>query len=185
MAGISVGGIMPNRKPYSGNILPNVDHLPHTHSLKDMAFSKGMPKWGLHLADELEKMVQFHDPSTVAAVIIEPVAGSTGVLVPPEGYLERVREICTKHDILLIFDEVITGFGRVGSAFATTKFNVTPDMITCAKGLTNAIVPAGAVICHGKLMDAIHHAAHQNPETQLELYHGYTYRCVTATLTSS
>lgn len=173
--GISVGGIMANRKNYSGNLLPNIDHLPHTHSLKDMAFSRGLPKWGAHLADDLEKLIQFHDPTTIAAVMIEPVAGSTGVLVPPEGYLQKVQEICKKYDILLIFDEVITGFGRVGGSFATEKFNVTPDMITCAKGLTNAMVPAGAVICNGKLMDAIHSAAHQNPETQIELFHGYTY----------
>jgi beta-alanine--pyruvate transaminase len=166
---------MPNRKQYSGNLLPNVDHLPHTHSLKDMAFSRGLPKWGAHLADELEKLILLHDPSTVAAVMIEPVAGSTGVIVPPEGYLQKIHDICKKYDVLLIFDEVITGFGRVGSSFATEKFNITPDMITCAKGLTNAMIPAGAVICNGKLMDAIHAAAHQNPDVQIELFHGYTY----------
>ncbi|RYG61478.1 aminotransferase class III-fold pyridoxal phosphate-dependent enzyme, partial [archaeon] len=131
--GISIGGIMPNRKNFSGGLLPFVDHLPHTHSLPHMAFSKGLPKWGAHLADELERLVQLHDPSTIAAVFIEPVAGSTGVLPPPEGYLKKIREICSKHDILLVFDEVITGFGRLGASFATEKFDVTPDMSTCAK----------------------------------------------------
>lgn len=174
--GISVGGIMPNRKAYSANMLPFVDHLTHTHSLKDMAFSKGLPKWGGHLADELEKLIAFHDASTIAAVIIEPVAGSTGVLVPPEGYLQKIREICTKHGILLIFDEVITGFGRVGASFATVKYDVNPDMITCAKGLTNATVPAGAVICQSHIFDTIYSGAHKAPEMQIELFHGYTYR---------
>jgi beta-alanine--pyruvate transaminase len=174
--GISVGGIMPNRKPYSAQMLPFVDHLAHTHSLKDMAFSKGMPTWGGHLADELEKLIQFHDPSTIAAVIMEPVAGSTGVLVPPEGYLKKIKETCDKHGILLIFDEVITGFGRLGASFAAEKFDVTPDMITCAKGLTNAVVPAGATICQSHVFDTIYNAAHKGPEMAIELFHGYTYR---------
>jgi len=173
--GIGVGGILPNRKAFSGNSLPFVDHIPHTHSLKDMAYSRGLPTWGKHLAEELERLVLFHDPSTIAAVIIEPVAGSTGVLVPPEGYLKRIREICTKHDILLIFDEVITGFGRVGGSFATTKYNIQPDIITCAKGLTNGVMPAGAVICHGDIFDTMQKQAHKAPGTQVEFFHGYTY----------
>jgi beta-alanine--pyruvate transaminase len=173
--GISIGGISPNRKAFSGALLPHVDHLPHTHSLKDMAFSRGQPTWGAHLADELERIVTLHDPSTIAAVFVEPVAGSTGVLPPPQGYLERLREICTKHGILLVFDEVITGFGRLGSSFGTVKFNVTPDMITCAKGLTNASVPAGAVICQGHVFDSIYNTAHSQPDVQIEFFHGYTY----------
>ena len=175
--GISVGGIMANRKAFSGALLPQVDHLPHTHSLKDMAFSKGLPTWGGHLADELEKLITLHDASSIAAVIVEPVAGSTGVLPPPVGYLKRLREICDKHDILLIFDEVITGFGRLGASFATEKFDVTPDMICCAKGLTNASVPAGAVICQKRIYDAMMTAAEQGgPTNTIEFFHGYTYR---------
>lgn len=173
--GISIGGLSPNRKAFSSGLLPFVDHISHTHSLKDMAFSKGLPKWGKHLAEDLERVIALHDPSTIAAVFIEPVAGSTGVLPPPEGYLERIREICTKHGILLVFDEVITGFGRVGASFATEKFNVTPDIITCAKGLTNAAVPAGAVISQSHVFEAIHKAAHAQPDTQVEFFHGYTY----------
>lgn len=167
---------MPNRKAYSGALLPNVDHLPHTHSFKDMAFSRGQPEWGAHLADELERLIALHDASTIAAVFIEPVAGSTGVLPPPKGYLERLREICTKHDILLVFDEVITGFGRLGASFATEKFNVTPDIITCAKGLTSAVIPAGAVICQDKIFDTLYNATHSKPEYAIEFIHGYTYR---------
>lgn len=173
--GISVGGLVANRKTFAGNSLPYVDHLPHTHSLKDMAFSRGLPKWGDHLADELEKLLTFHDPSTIAAVVIEPVAGATGVLPPPEGYLKKIREICTKHGVLLIFDEVISGFGRLGASFATTKFDVKPDIITSAKGLTNAAVPAGAVITQSHIFDTIHAAAHKNPDMQVEFFHGYTY----------
>ena len=175
-AGISVGGLAYNRKTFGGNLLPNVDHLRHTHSLHDMAFSRGQPTWGAHLAEDLERLVALHDASTIACVIIEPVAGSTGVLPPPVGYLERIREICDKHDILLIFDEVITGFGRVGSSFASKHFNIMPDMITCAKGLTNAAVPAGAVICQPHIFDAIQKPVHQTPGYQIEMYHGYTYR---------
>jgi beta-alanine--pyruvate transaminase len=174
--GISVGGISPNKKVFNAALLPHVDHLPHTHSLKDMAFSKGQPTWGAHLADDLERIVTLHDASTIAAVIVEPIAGSTGVLVPPVGYLEKLREICTKHDILLIFDEVITGFGRLGTPFGAQKFDVNPDMITCAKGMTNAAVPAGAVICHKKIYGGIMEAAdREGPSTTIELFHGYTY----------
>ena len=174
--GISVGGIMPNRKAFSGALLPHIDHLSHTHSLKDMAFSRGLPKWGGHLADELERLVTLHDASSIAAVIVEPVAGSTGVLPPPEGYLKRLREICTKHDILLIFDEVITGFGRLGASFATTKFDVTPDMIACAKGLTNASIPAGAVICQKNIYESILQSAENGGSNNtIEFFHGYTY----------
>jgi len=173
--GISIGGISPNRKAFGGASLPFVDHLPHTHSLKDMAYSKGLPKWGAHLADDLEKIIALHDASNIAAVFVEPVAGSTGVLPPPEGYLQRIRDICTKHGILLVFDEVITGFGRLGSAFATTKFEVVPDMITCAKGLTNAVVPAGAVICNSKLYNTVVDASDKDPSSAIEFFHGYTY----------
>ena len=130
--GISVGGILPNRKAFSGNLMPNVDHLPHTHNLEESAFTRGQPTWGAHLADELERLVALHDASTIAAVIVEPLAGSTGVLVPPQGYLQRLREICTKHGILLIFDEVITAFGRLGAPTASEYFNVKPDIITMA-----------------------------------------------------
>lgn len=173
--GISVGGLSPNRKNFSAQLLPHVDHLPHTHSLKDMAFSRGLPTWGAHLADELERIVALHDPSTIAAVIIEPVAGSTGVLPPPVGYLEKIRAICDKYNILLIFDEVITGFGRVGSSFGAVEFNVTPDMITCAKGLTNAVVPAGAVICRDHIFKTMYEANHRGPEYVIDMSHGYTY----------
>jgi beta-alanine--pyruvate transaminase len=169
--GISVGGMTANRKTFSGNLLPSVDHLPHTHSLEQNAFTRGQPEWGAHFADELERLVALHDASNIAAVIVEPVAGSTGVLIPPQGYLQRLRQICDKHGILLIFDEVITGFGRTGNAFAAQTFGVTPDMITCAKGLTNAAVPMGAVICKKEVYEAFM----QGPEGAIELYHGYTY----------
>jgi beta-alanine--pyruvate transaminase len=169
--GISVGGMTANRKTFSGNLLPSVDHLPHTHNLEQNAFSHGQPEWGAHFADDLERLVALHDASNIAAVIVEPVAGSTGVLIPPQGYLQRLRAICDKHGILLIFDEVITGFGRTGNAFAAQTFGVTPDMITCAKGLTNAAVPMGAVIVKKEIYDAFM----QGPEGAIELYHGYTY----------
>ncbi len=169
--GISVGGIVNNRK-FFGSLLNGVDHLPHTHNLKENAFSKGLPNWGAHLADELERIVTLHDASTIAAVIVEPVAGSTGVLLPPKGYLQKLREICTKHGILLIFDEVITGFGRLGATFATEYFGVVPDMITCAKGLTNGTVPMGAVFARKGLYDTFMEKA---PENAIELFHGYTY----------
>jgi len=168
--GISVGGIVNNRK-FFGTLLAGVDHLPHTHLPASNAFSRGQPEHGAELAEELERIVALHDPSTIAAAIVEPVAGSTGVLIPPKGYLERLREICTKHGILLIFDEVITGFGRTGAAFAAEKYGVMPDMITCAKGLTNGVIPMGAVLTTG----AIHDAFMTGPEHLIELFHGYTY----------
>ncbi len=168
--GISVGGISANRKMF-GSMLPYVDHLPHTHNLREMAFSRGQPEWGAHLADDLERICALHDPSTIAAVIVEPVAGSTGVLVPPKGYLERLREITEKHGILLIFDEVITGFGRLGKAFASEYFGITPDMMTIAKGLTNATVPASGVV----LKPEIYESLMQGPEWMVEFAHGYTY----------
>jgi beta-alanine--pyruvate transaminase len=168
--GISVGGIVANRK-FFGSLLTGVDHLPHTHLLAKNAFSRGEPEHGGNLADELERIVALHDASTIAAVIVEPVACSTGVLLPPKGYLKRLREICDKHGILLIFDEVITGFGRLGASFATEYFGVTPDMITCAKGLTNGSIPMGGVICRKGIYDAFMDA----PENTIELFHGYTY----------
>ncbi|MBT8456613.1 MAG: aspartate aminotransferase family protein [Alphaproteobacteria bacterium] len=167
--GISVGGIVNNRKMF-GTLLGGVDHLPHTH-LTENAFTRGQPEHGAHLAEELERIVGLHGAETVAAVIVEPMAGSTGVLMPPKGYLERLREICTKHGILLIFDEVITGFGRLGSSFAAAHFNVMPDIITCAKGLTNGVIPMGAVLTTGP----VHDAFMQGPEHMIELFHGYTY----------
>ena len=168
--GISVGGISANRKLF-GAMLPYTDHLPHTHNLQQMAYSKGQPEWGAHLADDLDRICALHDPSTIAAVIVEPVAGSTGVLVPPQGYLERLRELCDKHGILLIFDEVITGFGRLGKPFAAEYFGVTPDMMTMAKGLTNAAVPASAVAMRGDIYDTLM----QGPDWAVEFTHGYTY----------
>ena len=168
--GVSVGGLTPNRKSF-GPLLPGVDHMPHTWDLEHMAFSKGQPEWGLHLADELEKILILQDPSTVAAVIIEPVTGSGGVIVPPVGYLERIREICTKHNVLLIFDEVITGFGRLGCCFAANRFDVRPDMITMAKGLTSAMIPMSAVAFDNSIYDQLM----EGPEAMIELFHGYTY----------
>lgn len=169
--GISVGGIVSNRK-FFGSLIPGVDHLPHTHNLEHNAFSRGQPQWGEHLADELERIVTLHDASTVAAVIVEPVAGSTGVLVPPVGYLERLRAICDRHGILLIFDEVITGFGRLGTSFATEYFGVVPDLVTVAKGITNGTIPMGAVFTRPGIYDAFMAAA---KEDAIELFHGYTY----------
>jgi beta-alanine--pyruvate transaminase len=168
--GISVGGISGNRKHF-GAMLAGVDHLPHTHDLAHNAFSKGQPQWGAHLADELERILALHDPSTVAAVIVEPVAGSTGVLIPPVGYLQKLREITSKHGILLIFDEVITGFGRLGSPFAAQHFGVTPDLMTVAKGINSGTVPMGAVFARKGLYDAFM----QGPDKAIELFHGYTY----------
>ena len=167
--GLSVGGIGNNRKSF-GPLLPGVDHLPHTHNLLKNAFSRGEPDFGAELADELERLVTLHDASTIAAVIIEPVAGSTGVLVPPKGYLKRLREICDKHGILLIFDEVITGFGRLCTPFASDYFGVEPDMMTTAKGLTNGVVPMGAVFSKRFIHDAFMEAP-----AGIELFHGYTY----------
>ena len=170
--GISVGGMPANRKAF-GNLLSTVDHLPHTHSLEHNSFSRGQPAWGAHLADELEtRIVALHDASNIAAVIVEPMAGSTGVLVPPKGYLERLRAICDKYGILLIFDEVITGFGRLGASFATSLFGVIPDMVCLAKGLTNATVPMGAVMVRKHIYEGMITAA---PENTIELFHGYTY----------
>ena len=168
--GISVGGMVNNRKFFAAQ-LPGVDHLPHTHDLARNAYTRGEPEHGANLADELERIVALHDASTIAAVIVEPVAGSTGVLIPPKGYLERLRDICTKHGILLIFDEVITGFGRIGAPFASEYFGVTPDMITMAKGLTNGSIPMGAVAARKEIYDAFM----QGPENAIELFHGYTY----------
>ncbi len=168
--GISVGGISPNRKMF-GAMLPGVDHLPHTHDLEHNAYSRGLPEWGLHLADELENIVALHDASTIAAVIVEPVAGSAGVLLPPKGYLQRLREICDRHGILLIFDEVITAFGRCGDSFAANRFGVTPDLITTAKGLTSGSVPMGAVLAKND----IYQTFMTGPEGAIEFFHGYTY----------
>ncbi len=168
--GISVGGIVGNRKQF-GNMLNGVDHLPHTHNLEHNAFSRGQPAWGAHLADALESLVTLHDASTIAAVIVEPMAGSTGVLVPPQGYLEKLRAICDKHGILLIFDEVITGFGRLGAPFAADYFGVIPDLMTMAKGISNGAVPMGGVMVRKGVYDAFMNG----PESTIELFHGYTY----------
>jgi beta-alanine--pyruvate transaminase len=168
--GISVGGMVNNRK-YFGAMLPGVDHIRHTHDPARNLFSRGLPAHGAEFADDLERLVALHDASTIAAVIVEPIAGSTGVLLPPKGYLKRLRELCTKHGILLIFDEVITGFGRTGSAFAALEFDVVPDMMTCAKGLTNGAVPMGAVVVRRE----IHDAFMSGPPAAIELFHGYTY----------
>jgi beta-alanine--pyruvate transaminase len=154
-----------------GSLLAGVDRLPHTHSLEHNAFSRKQPEWGADLADELQRIVALHDASNIAAVIVEPVAGSTGVLIPPKGYLERLRAICDKYGILLIFDEVITGFGRVGFSFATEYFWVVPDIVTAAKGITNGTVPMGAVFVKEGIYDAFMNA----PENAIELFHGYTY----------
>jgi beta-alanine--pyruvate transaminase len=169
--GISVGGIDTNKKQFASQLLPNVDHLPHTHDATRNAFSRGQPEHGREFADALEAVVQKHGASTIAAVIIEPVAGSTGVLIPPKGYLERIREICTRHDILLIFDEVITGFGRLGAPFAADYFGVVPDLMTVAKGITNASVPMGAVFVRHDVYETIVNATEQG----IEFFHGYTY----------
>jgi beta-alanine--pyruvate transaminase len=168
--GISVGGIVRNRMTF-GTLLTGVDHLPHTHDLARNAFSKGQPEQGADLADALERLIALHDASTIAAVIVEPVAGSTGVLVPPQGYLQRLRKICDKHGILLIFDEVITGFGRLGATFAAERFGVRPDIICMAKGLTNAAVPMGAVAVSDEIYDTFMEAA----DAPIELFHGFTY----------
>ncbi|WP_343079522.1 aspartate aminotransferase family protein [Ostreiculturibacter nitratireducens] len=168
--GISVGGIVNNRR-FFGTLLAGVDHLPHTHLPAKNSYVKGLPEHGAELADELERIVALHGADTIAAVIVEPVAGSTGVILPPKGYLERLRAITKKHGILLIFDEVITGFGRLGAPFAAQYFGVQPDMITCAKGLTSGVIPMGAVLTSA----AVHDAFMQGPEHMIELFHGYTY----------
>jgi len=168
--GISVGGL-PNNRKWFGPLLPGVHHLRHTLDLQRNAFSRGLPTHGVELAEDLERLVALNDASTIAAVIIEPVAGSAGVLLPPQGYLQRIREICDRHGLLLIFDEVITGFGRVGKAFAAERFGVTPDMITTAKGLTSGAVPMGAVLVSNRIQQAFM----QGPENAIDLFHGYTY----------
>jgi beta-alanine--pyruvate transaminase len=168
--GMSVGGIGNNRKQF-GALLPHVDHLPHTHGIAGNLFAKGQPEHGAERADHLEALVALHGAETIAAVMVEPVAGSTGVLVPPRGYLERLRAICDKHGILLIFDEVITGFGRLGTAFAAERLGVTPDLMTMAKGITNAAVPMGAVAAKNEIYEAINAGS----PAGIELFHGYTY----------
>jgi len=168
--GIAVGGIVNNRKQF-GALLAGVDHLPTTYNREKQAFTIGEPEWGAHLADELDRLVTLHDASTIAAVIVEPVAASTGVLPPPKGYLERLRTICDKHGILLIFDEVITGYGRLGHAFAAERYGVVPDMITFAKGITSGAVPMGGVLVRKGIYDAFM----KGPEHVIELFHGYTY----------
>jgi len=171
IGGISVGGILPNRRMFSSMMIPGTDHLPHTYVRAESAFTPGQPAKGAHLADELERLVALHDASTIAAVIVEPVAGSTGVLPPPVGYLQRLRDICTRHGILLIFDEVITGFGRLGTPFAAQHFGVQPDLLTFAKAVTNAVVPLGGVLASA----AIHEAFMHGPDHAIEFAHGYTY----------
>ncbi|HJO10531.1 MAG TPA: aspartate aminotransferase family protein, partial [Gammaproteobacteria bacterium] len=168
--GMSVGGIPGNREAF-GKLLPDVDHLCHTLDIERNAFSRGLPEHGVELADDLERLCQLHDPATIAAVIVEPIACSGGVVFPADGYLKRLREICDRHGILLIFDEVITGFGRVGKAFAAERFNVIPDIITTAKGLTNGAIPMGAVFVKGSIYEAFM----QGPGHGIELFHGYTY----------
>jgi beta-alanine--pyruvate transaminase len=169
--GMSVGGMVNNRKAFATCMVPGVDHLAHTLDIEHNAYSRGLPQWGRHMAEQLESLIALHDASTIAAVIVEPISGSAGVILPPVGYLKRLREICDKHDILLIFDEVITGFGRIGRPFAAQAFEVTPDLMTTAKGLTNGAIPMGAVFAHRK----VHDAFMQGPEHLVELFHGYTY----------
>jgi len=169
--GMSVGGMFANRKAFSAALLPGVDHLRHTHDLEHNRYTRGQPQWGAHLAEDLERLAALHDASNIAAVIVEPVPGSAGILPPPVGYLERLREICDRHGILLIFDEVITGFGRLGTPFAAHRFGVTPDLITTAKGLTNGAIPMGAVL----VKDPVYEALMGGPEQIIELFHGYTY----------
>lgn len=169
--GMSVGGIVPNRKMFAPVMVPGVDHLPHTLNHAHMAFSRGQPQWGAHLADDLERIVALHDASTIAAVIVEPMQGSAGVIVPPRGYLERLREICSRHGILLIFDEVICGFGRLGANFGAERFGVTPDLITFAKGVTSGVIPMGGVIAR----EGIYETFMNGPENLIEFFHGYTY----------
>lgn len=168
--GISVGGMVNNRK-FFGSLLPGIDHLRHTLDHEHNAFARGVPEWGAHLADDLERLVALHDASAIAAVIVEPVAGSGGVVLPPRGYLQRLRSICDQHGILLIFDEVITGFGRLGTPFGAQYFEVQPDMITAAKALTNGSIPMGAVFVRKHIYDAFM----KGPEGAIELFHGYTY----------
>ena len=168
--GMSVGGMPANRKMF-GSLLTGVDHLRHTHGIAKNRYSKGIPSHGNELADDLERLCELHDPSTIAAVIVEPLAGSAGVILPPEGYLQRLRKICDRHGILLIFDEVITGFGRLGTPFAVNKFGVEPDLVTSAKALTNGVIPMGAVFAQDKIYDVFM----QGPPNMIEFFHGYTY----------
>lgn len=168
--GISVGGLTPNRKGF-GPLLP-VDHLPHTLDIERNAFSKGLPEFGIERAEELEKLLSFHGADSVAAVIVEPISGAGGVVLPPVGYLKKLREICTRNDVLLIFDEVICGWGRLGASFGSVKFDVQPDMITSAKGITNGVLPLGAVFVKDEIHDTVVNSA---PEGQVEFFHGYTY----------
>ena len=167
--GISVGGLTNNYKTFGQWLM--VDHLRHTLDIENNAFSKGLPDHGVEWAEELDELIQFHDASTIAAVIVEPIAGAGGVILPPRGYLKRLREICDQHDILLIFDEVITGWGRTGDNFAANEFEVTPDMITSAKGITNAAVPLSAVFVSGK----VHDTCMDRAKAAVEFFHGYTY----------
>jgi beta-alanine--pyruvate transaminase len=169
--GMSVGGIVPNRKIFSAALIPGVDHLRHTLDIERNAFSRGLPAHGIELAEDLERLCALHDGSNIAAVIVEPVAGSAGVIPPPPGYLERLREICDQHGILLIFDEVIAAFGRLAAPFGAQRFGVTPDIITAAKGLTNGVIPMGAVL----VSDTVYDAFMQGPENMIEIFHGYTY----------
>ncbi|HRE59671.1 MAG TPA: aspartate aminotransferase family protein [Micropepsaceae bacterium] len=173
--GMSVGGILNNRKMFGPAMLPGVDHIRTTYDREHQRFSKGEPEYGAHFADELERLVTLHDASTIAAVIVEPMAGSTGVVPPPKGYLKRLREICTKHGILLIFDEVITGFGRLGAAFAAERMDVIPDMITFAKGVTSGAVPMGGVIASRQIYETFVSDDPKRPDQVIELFHGYTY----------
>ena len=169
--GMSVGGMVPNRKVFSAALLPGVDHLRHTLDIERNAFSRGMPAYGVELAEDLERLCGLHDGSNIAAVIVEPVPGSAGIIPPPPGYLERLREICDAHGILLIFDEVIAAFGRLGEPFGAKRFGVTPDIITTAKGLTNGVIPMGAVLVRDEIYEAFMHG----PAHMIELFHGYTY----------
>lgn len=171
LGGISIGGIASNRKMFGSLMVSGVDHLPHTWNLKHMAFSRGQPDWGAHLAEDLERIVTLHDASNIAAVVVEPMQGSTGVIVPPKGYLARLRQICTRHDILLIFDEVITGFGRLGKPFAADYFGVVPDMVTFAKAVSNGVVPLAGVL----VREEIYRAFMTGPPQAIEFFHGYTY----------
>jgi beta-alanine--pyruvate transaminase len=171
LAGISLGGVPANRKAYSGALLPGIDHLRHTHGIDGNLFSKGEPPNGVELADELERVVALHDASNIAAVVVDPVSASGGVLMPPKGYLKRLREICTRHGILLVFDEVITGWGRLGTPFAAQHFGIEPDLITYAKGVTSGAVPLGGVI----VKDSIYEAFTQGGAPGIEFFHGYTY----------
>jgi len=168
--GMAVGGMAANRKMF-GSLVSGVDHIRHTHGIAENRFSQGIPQQGASLADDLERLCELHDPSTIAAVIVEPLAGSAGVILPPKGYLERLRRICDSHGILLIFDEVITGFGRLGTPFAVNKFNVEPDIVTTAKALTNGVIPMGAVFVQDKIYQAFMDA----PENTIEFFHGYTF----------